>query len=384
MVIPRFKPAIGGAEECVYQMAKRLVKRGHEVVIYTSDLIRATPHYEYIHYDDTRKFDGVLVRRFHALRFLKNYQLVPTLVPILFKEKADIVHAHVFGCFTSDVAALISGVRKIPLVLSPHGFFGAGLSTHPLSHAYLRFSQISTLRIAKKIICPSKADAEHYGRLTDPAKIEVIPNGIDLNYWCKLPKEGFFRNKHGINGPLIVGVGRITPGKGFQYLIRAIPRVLEQLPNVTLAIAGEDFGYLKSLRKLAHDLKIDQHVIFVNLSDQEIKKLYVDSDLVAIPSIYEGFPIVALEAMACGKPIVASSVGGLLDIIEHGVNGLLVTQKNPAELARGIITLIKNKKLCNKIGNFNKYEVAKYSWDRIVDKVESLYQEIWKLATGQV
>jgi 1,4-alpha-glucan branching enzyme len=265
----------------------------------------------------------------------------------------------------------------MPFILTTHGFFPAVTMTNRLlTNTYLRFARFCFLRWAKKIICNSNSEKHHYSHLTDPNKIVVIPNGIDIDYWRALPQKNFTK-KCDIRGPIIGAIGRIVWAKGFQYLIKAAPTILKEFPTAKIVIAGQDFGYLTELKELVYRLRVHESVIFTGpLRAEEVKEFYVDSDVIVIPSIYELFSIVALEAMACGKPIVASNVGGLREILKDGVNGFLVEPGNSDELARAIITLLKNDELREKIGSLNRAEVVKYSWDRIVDQIEKLYYEV--------
>jgi len=380
MAILRFKPAIGGGEEHVYQISKRLIKRGHEVVVYTSDLATHYPKPTYLNgvVVGEGNYDGILVKRFHALCFVKEYPILKGFFKSLLSESPDIIHAHGFGYFPCDVASLICHIRDIPFILTTHGFFPSSTPANRLlTTLYLRFAKSCLLREARRIICVSSSDRSYYSRLTDPNKIVVIPNGIDIDYWYALPRKGLFRDKWSIRGPIIGSIGRIVWAKGFQYLIKATPMILKEIPNAKIVIVGQDFGYLTELKELAYRLRVHESVIFTGpLRAEEVKEFYVDSDVIAIPSIFEGLPSVALEAMACGKPIVASDVGGLCEILEDGLNGFLVKPGNSDELARAIITLLKNDELREKIGSLNRAEVVKYSWDRIVDQIEKVYYEV--------
>jgi len=368
---PRFKPGVGGAEEVVYCLAKALIERGHHVVVYTSNLLKTSPSYAYLA-EGVSEFDGIPVRRFHALPFLKNYPILPGMTARLLEEKPDLIHSHVYGSFTTDVASAIAWAKKIPFVLTPHGFF----LNHPLSGAYVCLSRLNSLAAARRLICLSNAEVNTYVKLIDPRKIALIPNGIDIDYWRKLPKRGAFRRKVHTNSRMIAAVGRITFGKGFQYLLKAMPIILKTFPDLTLVVAGEDFGYLGELRRLISDLKLDRSVVYVSPTREEIKEIYVDSDLVVIPSLYEGFSLVALEAMACAKPVIASSVGGLTDIVKHSLNGLLVSPCNPVGLAKAIVTLLQDDEAARRIGIRNKREVLNYSWRSIVEKIQDLYREL--------
>lgn len=374
MPILRFKPSLGGGEEHVYQIAKRLISRGHDVIVYTSDLLQTFPRYVYLQ-RETSEIGNVQVRSFHAIRLLRNYPVLPALGTTMMKEKADVIHAHGYGYFPSDISSIISYLRRVPLVLTTHGFFPV---TNPanrfLTHVYLKFSQKNLLKVARKVICVSTADAEYYAQLTDPGRLTVIPNGIDMDSWRRLPKKSSFRTKYGISGPLIMAVGRITWAKGFQKLIQASSVILKETHDAVVVIAGEDFGYLSNLRQIAKRLNVYNSVIFTGpLSNQKLKELYVDADVVVIPSLYEPFGIVALEAMACGKPIVASCIGGLAEIVKHEENGLLVDPKNPNKLANAITTVLQDEVLVKKMRYRNKGEVMKYSWDKIVTSIEDIY-----------
>jgi glycosyltransferase involved in cell wall biosynthesis len=380
MTILRFKPAIGGGEEHVYQLSKGLIKRGHQVVIYTSDL---ETHYPNPSYLDTkvaeeREYNGVPVKHFHALCLSRKYPILRGFIRNLLKEEVDIIHAHGFGYFPCDIASLICRIRNIPLVVTTHGFFP---SSTPMSRllvaVYIGFAKIGLLRQANKIICVSNSDKNYYARLIDPDKIVVIPNGIDIDYWSTLPKRGFFRIKYNLKGPVIGSIGRIVWAKGFQYLIRAAPEILAKFPNAKIVIAGRDCGYLPELKKLAYKLGVHKSIIFTGpLKSEEVKGFYVDSDVIVIPSIHEPFGIVALEAMACGKAIVASRVGGLSDIIVHGKNGLLIEPGNVKQLSEALISVLADEKLARSLGEEGTLIIKQYSWDRIVRETEKIYFEV--------
>jgi glycosyltransferase involved in cell wall biosynthesis len=144
-------------------------------------------------------------------------------------------------------------------------------------------------------------------------------------------------------GP-IIGLGvRLSEQKGITYLLQAMPEVIKFFPDITLVIAGEG-PCEDALKKDAIHLGIDQHVLFIGprVDIPELLKLF---DLYVLPSLWEGLPMVLLEAMAASCPIVATNVGGTSMVITHGVNGSLVRPKEPAHLASGIINLLSNEKL---------------------------------------
>jgi 1,4-alpha-glucan branching enzyme len=371
MVTPKFKPAMGGAEEYIYQLSKRLIKRGHEVVIYTSDLLATFPQYSYTTKGDS-DYDGIPVRRFHAYRLLRNYPVVPGMIPALMREEADIIHAHVYGQFTTDFVALVSAIRRVPLIFTPQGF----ALQHPLKRVYIRLSKMTTLKAFTRVICPSTSELKQFAQLVHPDKTIRIPEGIDIAFWQTSP-QGSFREKHKIGGPLIAGVGRLLYRKGFQHVIQAMPAVLQRFPEATLVIGGQDFGYLKELEGLTSELKVERSVVFTGpLSTEEVRELLAAADVVVIPSIYgEGQPSVLLEAMASGKPIVASVADWSLDMIMPGENGLLVEPGDSTGLGNAIITLLEDSALSARMASINRDEAKKYSWDAMAEEIKGLYYE---------
>jgi glycosyltransferase involved in cell wall biosynthesis len=377
LVIPRFKPSIGGGEEHVYHLASRLIKDNYEVVVYTSNLLRVFPSYQFLKKREVN-LDGIPVKRYQTIGIIKQYPIHPQLPIDLIKEKPDVIHAHGFGWFTSDCSALVAYCKRIPLVLTTHGFFPVAVQVNPLlSSLYVSFSKIFMLRMAKRVVCVSQADASIYSKLTSPDKIRVIPNGIDVERWCESPRPGGFRNKYGIEGPIIACVGRIVWGKGFQYLIQALPKIFKKISDVTLVVAGEDSGYLASLRNMAYKLGVHEQVIFTGrLSNKELKELYVDTDVIAIPSVYEPFGIVALEAMICHKPVVAFKVGGLSEVIDNGVNGILIPKDDITQLAEALILILTDRQLAQSLAEKGASKARQYSWNNIVNKIESLYIEM--------
>src|SRR5438093_3860868 len=375
MTILRFKPAIGGGEEHVFQLSKKLVDRGHEVIVYTSDLATHYPRISYLNKDTIRQryYRGVQVRRFHASNRFRKYPQLRGYFRKLMKEECDLIHAHGFGYFTSDCSALVSAIRRIPLVLTTHGFFPVTAPTQPaLDSLYVALSRNWTLRISKRILTISESDARHFRRLVDPHKITVIRNAVDTEFWSKAPSKVHHAYKE--FAPKIGAVGRLTSAKGFQFLIRAAPSILKEIPTAKISIVGKDFGYLSELERLAEEMRVSRSVSFLGeLSDEALKKFYSGCDVMVVPSLYEAFGIVALEAMACGIPLVASDSGGLPEVIKDGTNGLLFKTGDSNALAEAVISILKRPNTAEMMARNNEKDAVKYSWDRAAELVEREY-----------
>ena len=205
-------------------------------------------------------------------------------------------------------------------------------------------------------------------------KFEIIPFGVDTEFFrpIKLEKnEEIFQ---------ILSVGYLIERKGFDYLVKAVKEVLKTHSEVRLNIVG--FGPLEmQIKKLIHELGLDDTVkILDNVSDEELLNLYNSSDLFVLPSIVdsqgnmEGLGVVLLEAMACKVPVIGTDTGGIPDIIDDGITGLLVSEKDIIGISVAIIKLIENEDLYENIIT-NGYEMVKnhFSWGQIAKEYIHIY-----------
>jgi glycosyltransferase involved in cell wall biosynthesis len=186
------------------------------------------------------------------------------------------------------------------------------------------------------------------------------------------------KKKYNIKGKMILYVGRIySYQKGLDYLIRAIPIILSKETEIKFVMIGEDYGSKASLIKLAKKLKVEKYIIFTgHIPYNELLKAYAAADVFVLPSIFEPFGIVLLEAMASKKPIVATNVGGIPEIVKNGKNGILVRPKNEEELADAILFLLSHEDQAKMMG-INGYNMVKnYSWELIAKKIENVYFKV--------
>lgn len=207
-------------------------------------------------------------------------------------------------------------------------------------------------------------------------KIDIIPFGVDTDFFRPLDvykDENIFQ---------ILSVGYLIERKGFEYLIRAMPNILKEHDNVRLKIIGS--GPLESkLKELIYELGLGDEVeIIKNVSDEKLLTIYNSSDLFVLPSIVdsqgntEGLGVVLLEAMACGLPVIGSSVGGILDIIDKK-SGLLVPEKDISELSEAILLLINDESLRKKFVQSSLNMVkSKFSWKHVSKSYINVYNEI--------
>jgi len=206
-------------------------------------------------------------------------------------------------------------------------------------------------------------------------KVWIIPIGVDSNKFKKYhPDRDLVRAKYGVNQTekLILFVGRLTHQKGCEYLIRAIPQISKQF-KVKLVVVG-DGSYRGELETLAKTVN-GQKIRFAGfLPDNDLSELFLCADVMVIPSVYEPFGVVALEAMAAGLPVVASNVDGLGEVIVHEKNGVLVFPKDSSSLAWGISTILSDQANTKRLIENAKVDIrTRFTWDAVAALTSDAY-----------
>jgi glycosyltransferase involved in cell wall biosynthesis len=259
---------------------------------------------------------------------------------ILRREKIDIIHTHNTQPFMDGVVGgMLAGIKTI--VHTDHA------RDFPDKRRYM-FAEWFLSHFVYKVVAVSEHTALNLQKFEkiSPKKIRVVYNGIDGGIQNDAVIDKALKRKEiGIaaSGP-VLGIGvRLSEQKGITYLLNAMPEIIRLFPEITLVIAGK--GPLeKKLNEEALALNIQTHVLFtgMRLDIPELLKMF---DCYVLPSLWEGLPMVLLEAMAAGCPIVATDVGGVSSILRSGENGILVKPANPRELAKAICTMLSDHAL---------------------------------------
>jgi len=373
-----FFPRIGGVSSHVAGLALELEKHGHEVAIITKQTnnINGSKCFQ--------SAKSVQLRYVKPLAHISMVLVPPNLNEIrevLRKGGFDIVHAH--HAFTPTSLLSIAAAKKlgIPAILTNHTIFlisDAGYLWVPTSYILFPFRRY--ISKADRVIAVSKTAAEFIGHFTTQERIIVIPNGVDIDRFRPIDSDAanssaFFVTE---KDPTILYVGRLVHRKGVHILLRAMPYVLEAFPRAQLLIAGNGYmyGFIKLLIKR---LNIEDNVKLLGfVPDKELPELYNLSDVFVLPSLYsESFGITLLEAMASGKPIVASKVGGIPEVVENGWTGILVRRGNEKDLADAIIKILTDHSLAETLAsNARKLVEERYSWSIVTEEIESVYKEV--------
>jgi len=271
----------------------------------------------------------------------------------------DLIHCHDWMTVLAGIK-LRSVLRK-PLVYNVH-----------LPQAFDAYQGLEKLGlVSADLVLVNSAAVEKEIRAHDLPirRVDVVPNGVDLEAFR--PADDWPND-----GGYILFVGRLVPQKGVTFLLQALSVVLQRCPDTRLIVAGD--GELDLfLKRIARHLGIPHRVTFVDWkTGPDLVELYQQAKLVVVPSCYEPFGIVALEAMACGRPVIASRTGGLVEIVDDGVNGFLVEVGNYLQLAQRMAMLIQDDERRRTMGEAARRRAAEFSWRKAGERTLELYDTV--------
>ncbi len=242
-------------------------------------------------------------------------------------------------------------------------------------------SEAEIIQGADRVICATEQERSLISQLyaAAPGKVSVIPLGVDLDRFQPQDKEAA-RAELGLEGQRIVlFVGRIEPLKGVDILINAAAMLDSDIDCSVLIVGGDEASEaeLAQLRDLTREQGIENRVAFVGAIDRDKLPLYYNAaDVCVVPSHYESFGLVAVEAMASGVPVVASRVGGLTGTIKDGETGYLVPWLCPEPFAERIELLLDNEPLRRNLGESAREAVGVYRWENVSDRILAVYEEL--------
>ncbi len=371
---------VGGLAAHVHDLSKALVRRGVDVWVFTPDFPGA-PERE----DD----DGVKVFRVDSYKHptpdfaswisMMNINLMKHAAPIVrtLRAKPFMIHAH--DWLVAHSAISLKHIFRVPLVVTIHSTeHGRRSGIHDDYQRMISSTESWLAREAWRVICCSRYMVEEVNRAlgTPLDKIDLIPNGVYPEKFSPPPSPDQFKSRYVYPGEkLVLYVGRLVYEKGVHLLLESWPKVLAAV-NARLVIVGE--GYLKEwISRRAAELGVSYKIYLPGfLSSQELRWLYTVADVFVMPSLYEPFGIVALEASAAGLPIVSTCRGGIGEILSH-METCIRVDTDPDSVAWGIIRVLTDPGLAEAIRNKARENVSKnYSWDRIGELTLSVYQKI--------
>jgi len=374
---------IGGISPHVFYLSKSLAKNGVRVHVVTCDFPGASAH---------ETIDGVEVYRVDSYKnpspdfatwvYLMNLNMQKEAAAIAAKldEKVDVFHAHDWLVATAGIG--LKHVFRKPLLVTMHSTeIGRRDGIHTGTEKMIGETEAWLTYEAWKVICCSQYMVSHvkwaFGVPDD--KLVMVPNGVNMQVYEDIRKQDLrpFRTAFALpEEKLVLFVGRLVYEKGAQVLINAIPKILEKV-NAKFVIVGS--GYMKDqLSTIVRSMGMENKVLFTGFVDEEtLLKLQCCADVSVVPSLFEPFGIVALEAMAAKSPVVVSDTGGLGEIVEHDITGVKVYPNSTESLAWGITKALTDEKYRNSLReNAYKRIQEKYDWDKIAQHTKQIYEGV--------
>ncbi len=368
---------LGGLGVHVTELAAGLERRGHDVHVIT----RRAGHQA--HYD---RIDGVHYHRVdHGTsdNFVEMMDWMCKAMVHRFHEitsligNFELVHAH--DWLTANALAYVHDGWGTPGILTMHSteYGRAGNVQHDGIARWIRDTEAAGCHRARHVIAVSGFLADELQRFygVPHGKIHVVPNGVAYQQFDGFIDPAAVKARFGIAplDPTIFAAGRMMAQKGMDLLVEAVPMILHSYPEAKFIISGEGPEKDAVVRR-AHEVGAVHAIRFAGaLPRGEYTEVVRACDIVAMPSRNEPFGIVALEAWAAGKPVVATTAGGPREFVWHDVNGFLV-DANPGGLAHGIGSLLADHDHCRKLGRAGRQAVEEeFNWDRVSAYTEGVY-----------
>jgi glycogen(starch) synthase len=372
---------VGGLGRHVYALSTALVEQGHEVTVVTRHVAGA-PVVEYL--------DGVRVVRapedppFVPLETTNllawtmgfNHSVARAALREARNTRFDLVHAH--DWLVAHAAVTLKEQLGLPLVSTIHATEAGrhqGWLPHDLNRSIHSVECWLVNESGRVVVCSHYMRWEVHHLLKAPhRRIDVVPNGVDIATWQADQDEvTAARWRYAGEAPLIGFAGRLVYEKGVQDIVRALPDLRSRHPGLRLVIAG-DGPYRPQLEEEVRRLGLDPAVSFAGFLGRDLPAVIASTDAMVVPSIYEPFGMVALEAAAAGVPVAAAAVGGLREIVEPGRTGATFPPANPAALADAVSRLLGNAEEARRMVRTARHMVAsRYAWDTIAHRTARVY-----------
>ena len=370
---------VGGAEWYVYNTSRELTRLGHEVHVYTADRYngeRAPP-------EEVR--EGVTIHRL-PLRLDWTYRMKvwpDSLAKSLEGGSYDVIHTYDYAQPHSKVAIKAgkeAGVGTALTVFDVHSMIPRRWYKQVPMRMMEKYLGGGVLAGADRVLVRAPSLIPPLLELgAEEERVVVTPSGIRDESLGAFDGDSF-RRKYSIDGePLILYLGRLNPLKGPQYLLEAAPSILERFPKAELAFVGPDqSGYSKSLRETAARLGVEDHVHFPGaIYDlREKMEAYAACQVFVLPTAFEGTSQAIFEAMAQGKPVVATNVGGIPSQVTDGEEGFLVEHGDVDGLKAKVLEVLTTPGLADKMGSKGKHRVEAHRYSVLTANLVEIYDHV--------
>jgi glycosyltransferase involved in cell wall biosynthesis len=382
------KESTWGPVTVIRNVMRILKYKGYDFVVYAC---KATSPNKLSELPSMERIEGIPVKRYKVFFHIGGYYITPTMFLDLMKDDFDIIHAHCARSFQLDLAALVSKLRKKPLIVSAHGTLASyikEMSPNPiLRYLNMLYNPILRISLNQATICTALSELEEnqYNHIfkVPQNKIKIIPNGIDPSLYLKPATKGIFKEKYGIkDSQIILYLGRINKVKGIEFLIRSFAFLVNNLKynKAVLVLAGPDDGYLQQARYLSRSFRIEEKVFFTGfLSEFDKVCAYTDSTVVVHPEAFNVTLIAPLEAAAAGKTIILARGNYLSKVAEEMGFGFSVRYGDIESMARLLHKVLSDHSVTMEMGEKGREFVLKnLSWTNIAEEYENIYLKALK------
>ncbi|MGC8911943.1 MAG: glycosyltransferase family 4 protein [Nitrososphaeria archaeon] len=354
----------------IREISKRLIKRGYHVELFCRESFVDLKDIKvnFVH-DPLKNFP-----------FLRHFTFASSTA--ICTKDFDLIHTHYHpGIFGGNFSHMFNG---LPHVFTFHGFAPIFHWTNVRQMVKMLDHRIGTFFAIRSGVDHIITVSEYLKRVLieryfiPPDKITVCYNGVDFKRFNIKVDGSNFRERYKLKDKKIVlFFGRLVPYKGAQYIIKAAPLIVKEVPDCYFIVAGTSRHDRLQIDKMLNVPKLRERFIFTGyVSDEEVPELYASCDVFSFPSLWEGFGIPLAEAQAVGKPVVAFNTCAIPEVVENGRSGILVPPKDWRALAYAIIYLLKNPGIASKMGEYGYDRVRKkFTWDIVTEKVEEAYKK---------
>jgi glycogen synthase len=374
----------GGLARHVRKLSEALVERDTEVHVLTrgreespAEEVLAGVHVHRVR-EPNRPAD---LNEFVAWVERMNSDMLAAGVELGDRHDFDIVHGH--DWLVANACDHLARRFDCPLVTTihatEHGRHQGWVDKHPQSYIH-GVERWITNRSNTVIACSTFMREQIVDVFGVPeSSIEVIPNGIDPEDLQPHDDPGLRRLRSEFADPdqsLVLLVGRLVYEKGFQVALEALPEIIERLPNTRFVVAGSG-THEHELRRQAEELGLMDHGTFVGwIGDDVLHSLYRIADVCVVPSIYEPFGLVALEAMASSCPCIVADTGGLREVVPHDEVGLRFRARDPQSLAEMTVRVLDDAKLCRRLTAEAFEHLRRFDWEDVAERTAAVYAEL--------
>jgi D-inositol-3-phosphate glycosyltransferase len=373
----------GGMNVYIRQLSQEMGRRAHTMDIFTRRTDPDTPEITVI--DERTRVIQISAgtqgaEKASLRRFLPAFR--DGLLAFQKREDRtyDLVHSHYW--LSGWVGQTLKTAWGVPHVIMFHTL-GEAKNRHHLNEREPDHRIDGERLVAQgvdRVICASQGEKDMITTLygVSPQKITVVPCGVDTEVFRPLEKARI-RRQLGLpaNERVVLFVGRIEPLKGIDLLLRAVSHLDGRFRVLVIGGDGKDLARKSELAVLAAELRIADKVNFVDAVPHDDLPLYYNAaDICVVPSYYESFGLVAVEAMACGVPVIASRVGGLKETVQDGQTGYLVPWLCPEPFAERLDLLLSNEPLRRSLGREARVAAERYHWSEVAARVEDVYHDL--------